>query len=135
MGKLVSSTPRSSMRSWNHFRMTFQMYMLAGRMMKKPEIWAGWVSLDEVSIGSLPYLVVVLDHFGLENDFLVPRGKVLFLLGGDANNVVRLLALAHGQRCLLGGLCGLVGRHLCLLFGLLERALGLLGGLVRHGGL
>lgn len=38
MGKLVSSTPSASIRSWNHFRITFQIYILAGRMMKKPEI-------------------------------------------------------------------------------------------------
>lgn len=38
MGKLVSSTPMASILSWNHFRMTFQIYMLAGRMTKKPEI-------------------------------------------------------------------------------------------------
>lgn len=78
---------------------------------------------DHVFIEEHPrlyYLVVVLDHFGLENDFLVPGGKVLFLLRGDANNVISLLALTHGKRCLLCRLCGLLSSHLCLLFRLLQ---------------
>ena len=38
MGKLVSSTPISSMWLVNHFRMVDQMCMVRGRSTKKPEI-------------------------------------------------------------------------------------------------
>lgn len=38
IGKLVSSTPMASMWPENHLRMTSQMYMAAGRRMKKPAI-------------------------------------------------------------------------------------------------
>lgn len=115
MGKLVSSTPSASMRSWNHLRMTFQMYMLAGRMIKKPEILQNKSISDARQARSMlrgdegANLLVVLDHLGLEHDLLVPGGEVLLLLGRDADNVVGFLALADGEG-LLGSLLSLRSR-------------------------
>jgi hypothetical protein len=74
-------------------------------------------------------LLVVLDHLGLEDDLLVPRGEVLALLDGDANDVLGLLAANDGKGSLLRSLGSLLSSLLCLLLGLLQSALGgALGG-------
>jgi hypothetical protein len=69
-------------------------------------------------------LLVVFDHLRLEDDLLVPRGEVLALLDGDANDVLGLLSTNDGESSLLRGLGSLLSSLLCLLLGLLQSALG-----------
>ncbi|KAI6759309.1 hypothetical protein HG530_009989 [Fusarium avenaceum] len=73
-------------------------------------------------------LGVVLDHLGLEDDLLVPLGKVVGLGHSDANDLVGLLSTDDGEVGLLSSLGSLLSSETSLLLGLLQGALGLFGG-------